>query len=100
MPSHVCKNLHCLYNFYLDTSTAITVPPSTKRRKIEKVPWTNQEKKVVLEAFHKHVVGKTLPGKEECKELIERNNCLSDRSWTKVKDFVRNYKLRANDITD
>ena len=50
--------------------------------------WTQQESKIVLDAFHGNLISKILPGKEECLDLIEKTGLT--RSWGNVKDFIRN----------
>ena len=57
-----------------------------------KTKWTKEESDLVLNAFHKYLTTDRLPGKKECLMLITKNKELRNRSWTNVKDFVRNHK--------
>ncbi|XP_057291533.1 uncharacterized protein LOC130614143 isoform X3 [Hydractinia symbiolongicarpus] len=57
--------------------------------------WSDDEKKLLLDSFHKHIIGKSLPGKAECLSLIANNEMLQKRSWTNLKDWVRNYKRKT-----
>ena len=50
--------------------------------------WTPKEIEVVLEKYQKHVVGSTLPGKAEWREVINNCEALSKRSWYNMKDYV------------
>ena len=54
--------------------------------------WRGEEKKIVLEQFHHHLVKGTLPGKDECLTIIDQNKCLAGRTWSNIKDFVRNHR--------
>ena len=48
---------------------------------------------MVLTAFHDFTVGKKLLGKARCEKVMLLNKkILGGRTWTNVKDFVRNYK--------
>lgn len=49
--------------------------------------------KVVFDAFQVYISGPQLPGKHECEKLIKDFPVLSGRTWTKVKDFVKNHKV-------
>ena len=68
------------------------LPSKRNRSNAIKRNWSEEEIKLVLQAFHKHVVGATLPGKSECMHLVSNNNILRNRTWTMVKDFLRNHK--------
>ncbi|CAC5406034.1 unnamed protein product [Mytilus coruscus] len=69
------------------TSTSVVhVAKKTGKRHM----WTTEEMKCVEAAFRKNLSLKRLPGKKECQQLIDQNVVLHNRSWTMVKDFVRN----------
>ena len=76
--------------------------PETKKTKtgcIAKRMWTSEEIKVVLEECHKHITHpRSLPGKNECEIILKRHKVLRGRSWTNIKDYVRNHKLKAAKI--
>ena len=55
-----------------------------------RIPWHDKEKAVVIKAFRKYIYKDKLPGKQQCLQLIESNNCLSAGKWQNIKDFVRN----------
>ena len=61
---------------------------SSKRRK-----WSPREVKLVLDHFNEHVVGSTLPGKSECLKFLSKNSEIKNRTWTMIKDFIRNHKV-------
>jgi hypothetical protein len=64
-----------------------------KRKKVQKKAWTTPERNAALETFKKHIRRGVLPKKNECLKFLKDNQTLvnKDRSWTNVKDYVRNY---------
>ena len=62
--------------------------------------WSNQEIELVLKQLHSFVVSDQLPGKTVCTELIKNNSILSHRKWQNIKDFIRNYKIKAKRATE
>lgn len=55
------------------------------------VPWTSQEKKVVLQFFRNHIKNKRPPKRGECEDLISNNpELLKNRNWLKIKVFIQN----------
>ena len=65
-----------------------------------KRPWGAEEIKFVLAKCHKHIVGPSLPGKNECLQIISDCQALSGRSWSNVEDYVRNYKKNLRNESD
>lgn len=62
-----------------------------KNKKRILVPWTNQEKRAVLDFFASHIKNKRPPKRNECDLLKEQHpNLLQNRSWLKIKVFVQN----------
>lgn len=66
--------------------------PAAAHKKTSKRKYTVNESNVILRAVHKHVVGKTLPGKAECLRLLKSNKEFKGRTCKNLKDYVRNYK--------
>ena len=64
----------------------------TRKRKMERRKWMPDEIDFVITKCHKHVVGKSLPGKNECIKILKSSPLLEGRSWQNIKDYVRNYK--------
>ena len=60
-------------------------------RKYKRQPWTKEEVKIVLKAFKKDIALNQLPGKAAIVQVIDAHQCLSNRKWTNIKDFIRNY---------
>ena len=61
--------------------------------------WTTAEKRAVLKAFSKHLRNGEILKKDECTEFLKKNKKLmKDRTWTRVKDYVRNLgrKMKKN----
>ncbi|XP_066928482.1 uncharacterized protein [Clytia hemisphaerica] len=69
-------------------------PKTQKTVKGQKLKWSKEEIKIVTEGFHDFIISPEddLPGKHLCNLLIQDNPILQRRTWSKVKDFVRNYK--------
>eukprot|EP00111_Clytia_hemisphaerica_P010254 TCONS_00029991-protein len=69
-------------------------PKTQKTVKGQKLKWSKEEIKIVTEGFHDFIISPEddLPGKHLCDLLIQDNPILQRRTWSKVKDFVRNYK--------
>ena len=55
--------------------------------------WIDIEQKSAMEYFQEHIESNRLPGKHECLAFLKEAN--SKRSWTKVKDYVRNQIRKA-----
>lgn len=64
-------------------------------RKIQHHKWTKEEKAVVYTNFRKHIHLKKLTGKSEIETVLKKEPVLKSRTWTKVKDFVRNESLKV-----
>ena len=60
-----------------------------------KVPWSATEKKAVMQWFADQIRKMVVPGKADCVRCINSHPVLGKRSWTNVKDFVRNQIVRA-----
>ena len=56
----------------------------------KKKAWTEGEKFAVEKHFSQHIVMQKLPGKREIEQCMARERALKDRSWTNVKDYIRN----------
>ena len=59
-------------------------------RKLEKRPWTEEEKRVVFEFFEDNIIRCKLPGKRDIDECLRKNEVLQTRSWRNIKDCIRN----------
>ncbi|CAG9822955.1 unnamed protein product [Phaedon cochleariae] len=65
--------------------------PSKYKPKRVLVPWTTQQKKIVLDFFKNHIKHNRPPKRNECEELLTKYpDLLSNKSWTKIKVFVQN----------
>ena len=59
--------------------------------------WTTPERKLVMQRFGDHIEKGELPKKKECEEFIKNNvQVMGKRSWTNVKDFVRNVEQKMS----
>jgi hypothetical protein len=67
-----------------------------QRKVVEKKTWTTPERKAALKTFQKHIQNGVLPKKNECITFLEENRGIvqENRSWTNVKDYVRNYTVK------
>ena len=66
-----------------------------RKRKGDQATMGSGRDKKFLAKCHKHIVGLSLPGKNECLQIISDCQALSGRSWSNVKDYVRNYKKKS-----
>lgn len=58
--------------------------------KPKKVPWTDEERAAVMRHLGNYIIMQKLPGKEAIQAVIIKENCLKNRTWKNIKDFVRN----------
>ncbi|XP_039283303.1 uncharacterized protein LOC120351152 [Nilaparvata lugens] len=69
-----------------------------KKRRVTVVRkmWSQEETDAVVRHFQKHIIMKKVPNKEECDRCLEKEACLSNRSWSNIKYHVKNMfnKLR------
>jgi hypothetical protein len=56
----------------------------------KRTPWSEDEKKVVETGLEKFFALKKLSGKHHCEEVLQKNQVLKSKTWTIVKDYVRN----------
>lgn len=82
-------------NEALEINKKICNPPKkrkcsvpTKKRIL--TPWTEEQKKIVLSFFKKHIKDKRAPKRHECEELLKRFPQLKNKEWQKIKVFVQN----------
>lgn len=69
----------------------------SKRRRVQQKRWTTPERNLVMSAFNQHIKKGELPKKHECEEFLTTNaTAMGNRSWTNVKDFVRNVEQRMS----
>lgn len=70
-------------------------PKSMEKNVIKKkrvpVPWTSQQKNVVLNFFSKHIESKKAPKRLECEKLRSQYpELLNNKDWLKIKVFIQN----------
>ncbi|KAJ3639911.1 hypothetical protein Zmor_003240 [Zophobas morio] len=64
---------------------------SEGNKKSGRLPWTEAQKKLVLNHFKKHIKNKVTPKKHECEELIvSHKDILGSKDWVRVKTLVYN----------
>ena len=61
-----------------------------EKRKLQKKPWSEAEKTVVLKYFENDILMNKLPGKRNIEECMRQNPILQKRTWKNIKDCVRN----------
>ncbi|XP_041466961.1 uncharacterized protein LOC121417348 [Lytechinus variegatus] len=72
-------------------SRAKSSSSDSPRKKPQKRPWTPEEKAAVFEMFQHEILQNKLPGKGPIQQLLARQPVLGHRTWSNVKDFIRNY---------
>lgn len=66
--------------------------PSKLKKKVNIIPWTNEEKTSVITFFKKHIDLKKVPNKKECGNLIKFSQSLFfNKTWRKIKYFIHNH---------
>ncbi|XP_028415615.1 uncharacterized protein LOC114538973 [Dendronephthya gigantea] len=72
-----------------------TLEAGQQRKMVAKKTWTTPERKAALKTFQKHIQNGVLPKKNECVKFLEENHgIVQNRTWTNVKDYVRNYTVK------
>ncbi|KAI4463220.1 hypothetical protein MML48_4g00004244 [Holotrichia oblita] len=67
------------------------VNKTKKGQKRVLVPWTENQKKVVLDYFKTHIKANRPPKRGECDDLISKySDLLKNKNWLKIKVFVQN----------
>lgn len=67
----------------------------TRTRKRVLVPWTQEQKKAVLQFFANHIKNSIPPKKQECLILKEKYSTLfENKDWLKIKVFVQNEYMK------
>lgn len=91
--SYTCTNQNILLYFEL----YFMIETKSKRGQVQPKRWTTPERKLVTSAFKEHIASGELPKKHECEEFLRTNAAtMGKRSWTNVKDFVRNLEQKMN----
>jgi len=55
--------------------------------------WTEAEQAAVRSSLAKYFFLKDrLPGKRDIEQCLKDHPCLASRTWTNVKDYIRNYQ--------
>ncbi|TMS11773.1 Diacylglycerol kinase zeta [Larimichthys crocea] len=90
------------------TSTFDTVPQKGRKRGREvddespkvkvKRPWSEAERKVVKKHLGEFMAEHRVPGKEDCMQCINEGKVFGQRSWTDVKNFVRNIRSASRNL--
>jgi len=62
---------------------------------LERIPWSTKEEQAVLRNLSHRIKEMIIPGKQECLECINSESDLQRRTWTSVKNFVRNRIIAA-----
>lgn len=55
-----------------------------------RTPWSDKEQAAVMKHLGNFVYLGTIPGKAAIENARQKDSTLAGRSWTQVKDFVRN----------
>ena len=60
-------------------------PDMSKRR-----PWSSEEKNACSHHYRKWIAIGSLSGKKQIVDIQQTVPCLQQRSWTQIKNYVRN----------
>ncbi|KAL4704338.1 hypothetical protein ACJJTC_019383 [Scirpophaga incertulas] len=87
------KNMSTAAVAYPQKATCLldTVNATKEKKKRTLVPWTEQQKNIVLKFFNKHIKSKQPPKRHECEKLRNQHPAtLHNKDWLKIKVFVQN----------
>ncbi|KAL1488528.1 hypothetical protein ABEB36_014992 [Hypothenemus hampei] len=74
-----------------NTETNNSEVESNKKSKSIKIPWTEEQKKIVRLYFAQHIKKRKPPKRLECEALKEKNTeILNNKDWLKIKVFIQN----------
>ncbi len=68
------------------------------RKSYTKRPWSAAETSAINRHFGRNIALKQLPGKRSIEEVIEKEKSLAGRSWTNVKDCIRNKMMKKKHV--
>ena len=60
--------------------------------------WTLEEQTAVRRNFGTFIMNKKAPGKADIEAVLKLEPCLRRRTWTNIKDFIRNSRWFQTDI--
>nr|CAI5867283.1 unnamed protein product [Callosobruchus analis] len=73
------------------TDGTVKTDSNNEKKKIVRVPWTAEQKRVVETFFAKHIKSKRPPKRDECRILKEQyGDLLANKDWLKIKVYVQN----------
>jgi len=72
------------------------MPAKGTRRTAIRRPWADEERDAVHSYFARHFAERTLPGKNDIEQCISTHDCLANRSWRNIKDFIRNSQTKLS----
>ena len=61
-------------------------------------PWSKEEKAAVIENFQQCIAVGALPGKSKIEQIQKSVPVLTDRTWTQIKNFIRNYINKQENV--
>ncbi|KAL1510052.1 hypothetical protein ABEB36_004708 [Hypothenemus hampei] len=74
-----------------NTETNNSEVESNKKSKSIKIPWTEEQKKIVRLYFAQHIKKRKPPKRLECEALKDKNTeILNNKDWLKIKVFIQN----------
>lgn len=89
-PISVRKSTETITQSSPSCSTMLNEPKVTKKKRVL-IPWTSDQKSVVLKFFARHIKNKNPPKRNECETLKSQYpDLLSNKDWLKIKVFVQN----------
>lgn len=75
----------------MPSSSNKSIEQTVMKKKRVLVPWTPQQKRVVLNFFSKHIKSRKPPKRDECENLRSQYpELLNNKDWLKIKVFIQN----------
>lgn len=86
------------FRYYTESENKQTrnIEGAGRRLGNNRVRWGEQEKKLAITLFDRHIKKKIAPNKQECEEILWKySKVFVNKDWLKLKTFVYNcYRLK------
>ena len=90
--------LSCQRLYYTKKYKTCVLAGKRMRGVYKKTPWSVTEKTAVIKHLGKYMLSRKVPGKAAIDSCLEKEQCLSSRTWKNVKDFCRNRSLQRDPL--
>ncbi|KAJ8314528.1 hypothetical protein KUTeg_006678 [Tegillarca granosa] len=71
---------------------------SSNKVSTKATPWSKEEIRAVERRLGKFLQLKKIPGKKDCEEAKLKETALNNRSWQKIKHYIRNRNSKLSSV--